>query len=141
MAIGFDGSESTELQWSNSETSQEIPNFFSKAILGNTSAILNGARALVVAAIVSSILRVASRRQTNTPFYLDDLCAVVATVFLVANSVIFGEVYFLGISSFGAVGEFSDGDVAKRQKQILAGLKLSLVFEVLYLIRYVGFDS
>jgi hypothetical protein len=110
-----------------------IPNFFSKPVFGQTVDILAAARFLVVAAVVSSILRIFSRRRTKSKFLWDDVCAVAATVFLVAYTMIFVEFNYLGRISFSFFAESSPEDERERQANIVLGLKLSLASEVLYL--------
>lgn len=114
-----------------------IPNFFSKPILGATPDIIVGAHFLVVAAAVSCVLRVFSRRRSKARFLWDDGCAVAAAGFLVANAAIFIEFTYLGTVSFSFFGRaMSAREEALRRANIVAGLKLSLAFEVLYLFGY-----
>ena len=114
-----------------------IPNFFSKPILGATPDIIVGAHFLVVAAAVSCVLRVFSRRRSKARFLWDDGCAVAAAGFLAANAAIFIEFTHLGIVSFSFFGgAVSAREEALRRANIVAGLKLSLAFEVLYLFGY-----
>ncbi|KAF8245281.1 hypothetical protein K440DRAFT_415803 [Wilcoxina mikolae CBS 423.85] len=110
-----------------------IPNFFSKPVFGKTSDILTAARFLVVAAVVSSILRIFSKRRTKSKFQLDDVCAVAATVFLIADTMILIEFNYLGRISFSFFGESEPADEKERRANIVLGLKLSLAYEVLYL--------
>ena len=113
-----------------------IPNFFSSTNLGKTSNITNAAQLLVVAAVVASILRIFSRRRTKTKILLDDVCACLAAFFLVTNQLVLMEVYTLGVRSFTFIGRFSPEEEIQRRHRIIVGLKLSLAFEVLYLVRY-----
>src|SRR5690554_5532005 len=139
MPQEFNLSDPTVTEWKSASSPEQIrgiPNFFSMTNLGKTSQITHAAQLLVVAAIVAVILRVFSRRRTKTKFLLDDVCACLAAFFLVTNQVIVMEVYHLGIRSFTFVGKFSDEEEMARRAQIVVGLKLSLAFEVMYLIRY-----
>lgn len=118
-------------------TAQLVPNVFSQLRLGRTSAISNAAQFLLVAAMVSSILRVLSRRRAKAQFKLDDVCAVVAAVLLLANTVICVEFHYLGMASFSFNGASTPEREAERQTKVVEAFKLSFAFEVLYLLRYV----
>ncbi|KAI5858551.1 hypothetical protein BZA05DRAFT_7102 [Tricharina praecox] len=115
-------------------TAQLVPNVFSQLRLGRTSAISNAAQFLLVAAMVSSILRVLSRRRAKAQFKLDDVCAVVAAVLLLANTVICVEFHYLGMASFSFNGASTPEREAERQTKVVEAFKLSFAFEVLYLL-------
>jgi hypothetical protein len=112
-----------------------IPNFFSSTMFGQTNMIITTSQFLVVAASVSIVLRVFSRRRTKSRFMWDDVCAFVALVFLAANTMIFVQFYYIGVTNFSRNGRNDPVAEAARRANIVIGLKLSLVFEVLYLIR------
>jgi hypothetical protein len=103
---------------------------FSRPRQGRTSAISNAARLLLVAAVVSSILRVLSRRRAKARFKLDDVCAVAAAVLLLANTAVYAEFHRLGESGSSA----DDASTPEREAEAVAARKLSFAFEVLYLV-------
>jgi hypothetical protein len=73
-----------------------IPNFFSKSMFGKTSNIKDASQFLVTAALVSMVLRAFSRRRSKTNLGWDDGCAILATVFLIANQLVFSVIDYLG---------------------------------------------
>ncbi|CCX14887.1 Similar to hypothetical protein AOL_s00004g290 [Arthrobotrys oligospora ATCC 24927]; acc. no. EGX54257 [Pyronema omphalodes CBS 100304] len=112
-----------------------IPNFTSAPLFGRTSSILFSAQLLVVAAFVSSILRIFSRRLQRTRFKFDDFCALAAFGLLIVNTLLLVEFNFLGRKSFSDRAGKENGPMkeARRRGDIKLGLKISLAFEVVYL--------
>lgn len=103
---------------------------FPRLRLGQTSAISDAARLLLVGAVVSSILRVLSRRRAKARFEFDDVCAVAAAALLLANSAVYVEFRRLDGSGSSADG----APTPEREADVVAAQKLSFAFEVLYLV-------
>ncbi|PUU81253.1 hypothetical protein B9Z19DRAFT_1099799 [Tuber borchii] len=57
-----------------------------------------------------------------------------AVFFLVTNQTVFSMIDFLGKTSFSFVGKQSQTEELKRLQKIVVGLKLTLAFEVQYLV-------
>ncbi|CAZ79864.1 unnamed protein product [Tuber melanosporum] len=57
-----------------------------------------------------------------------------AVFFLVTNQTVFSMIEFLGKTSFSFLGKQSKTEELKRIQKIVVGLKLTLAFEVMYLI-------
>ncbi|KAI5838663.1 hypothetical protein DFP73DRAFT_485387 [Morchella snyderi] len=126
-------------QWTSFNITQAqvkgIPNFFSRSMFGNTTELKSAAQLIVVWAVVAVILRIFSRRRLKTRIGWDDICAMAAVFFLVANQMIFSMIEFLGRKSSSAfVGRAGNVEEMKRLSKIEIGLKLSLAYEVMYLI-------
>ncbi|KAH0604407.1 uncharacterized protein H6S33_006784 [Morchella sextelata] len=126
-------------QWTSFNITQAqvkgIPNFFSRSMFGNTTELKSAAQFIVVWAVVAVILRIFSRRRLKTRIGWDDICAMAAVFFLVTNQMIFSMIEFLGKSSFAFVGRADMVEEMKRLSKIVIGLKLSLAYEVMYLIK------
>lgn len=125
-------------QWTTFNITQAqvkgIPNFFSRSMFGSTTELKSAAQFIVVWAVVAVILRIFSRRRLKTRIGWDDICAMAAVFFLVTNQMIFSMIEFLGKSSFAFVGRADKVEEMKRLSKIVIGLKLSLAYEVMYLI-------
>jgi hypothetical protein len=138
---------------------QGIPNFYSKSMFGNTEELEYAAQITVVWAMVAVILRIFSRRQMKTRIWWDDVCTIGAVFFLVTNQTVFPMIEYLGKcqflvlmavviwygwwtwliltsekSTFTLVGKAEEVEEKMRLAKIVVGLKLSLAFEVMYLI-------
>ncbi|PWW73448.1 hypothetical protein C7212DRAFT_220220 [Tuber magnatum] len=57
-----------------------------------------------------------------------------AVFFLVMNQMVFSMIEFLGKTSFSFLGRPSEDEELKRLQKVEVGLKLTLAFEVMYLI-------
>lgn len=145
--------------WASSNTTQTqikgIPNFFSKSMFGNTEDLISAAQTTVVWAVVAVIMRIFSRRRMKTRIWWDDVCTIGGVFFLVTNQTLFSLVDYLGKfgynrfvgvytyitnfltsgrSTFAFMGRADQEEERKRIANIIVGLKLSLAFEVMYLM-------
>ncbi|KAF3166909.1 hypothetical protein TWF788_011502 [Orbilia oligospora] len=111
----------------------EKPTTVNPSKFGSSSQLATATPFLVTIGIAALMLRFFARTRFNAKFWWDDLFAVLAGMLVVADQLIFARIVYLGRASLNTMLQTTEEFEAERWRRITVGLKLYMVFELIYI--------
>ncbi|KAK6512363.1 hypothetical protein TWF481_001251 [Arthrobotrys musiformis] len=111
----------------------EKPTTVNPSKLGSSSQLATATPFLVTMGVAALMLRFFARTRFNAKFWWDDLFAVLAGMLVVADQLIFTRIVYLGRASLNTMLQTTQEFEAERWRRITVGLKLYMVFELIYI--------
>ncbi|KAK6527057.1 hypothetical protein TWF281_010252 [Arthrobotrys megalospora] len=111
----------------------EKPTTVNPSKLGSSSQLATATPFVVTVGIAALMLRFFARTRFNAKFWWDDLFAVLAGMLVVADQLIFTRIVYLGRASLNTMLQTTQEFEAERWQRITVGLKLYMVFELIYI--------
>ncbi|KAK6349151.1 hypothetical protein TWF730_009905 [Orbilia blumenaviensis] len=111
----------------------ERPTTVNPSKFGSSSQLATATPFLVTIGVAALMLRFFARTRFNAKFWWDDLFAVLAGILIVADQLIFTRIVYLGRASLNTMLQTTQEFEAVRWQRITVGLKLYMVFELIYI--------